>query len=64
MSTKSQIASIATELERMPEHVEDARKALDGWRSNTVQFVKKNPGRSVLSAFAIGYVMAKVGRYI
>jgi hypothetical protein len=64
MNPKSSIASFANELEKMPEHVEDARKALDGWRSHTLRMVKRNPGRSILGAFAIGIVLAKVARYV
>lgn len=64
MNPKSSIASIANELEKMPEHVEDARKALDGWRSEALRTVKRYPGRSIIGAFAIGFVLAKVARYV
>jgi hypothetical protein len=60
----SALSSIAMELERVPERVEDARRALEGWRGDVAKMVKKNPVRTVLSAFAFGYVVAKVGRYI
>jgi hypothetical protein len=60
----SAMSSIANELERVPERVEDARKALEGWKGDVEKMVKKNPVRTVLGAFAIGYVVAKVGRYI
>jgi hypothetical protein len=62
--SSSSISSIANELERVPERVEDARKALEGWKGDVEKMVKKNPVRTVLGAFAIGYVVAKVGRYI
>ena len=55
--------SIATELQKMPEHVEDARRALDGWRSKTLRVVKHHPGRSLVGAAAIGFVIAKLTRY-
>ena len=64
MNAKSSIASIANELERMPERVEDARKALDGWNNNAMKMVKKYPGRSILGAFAVGFVLAKIARYV
>jgi hypothetical protein len=60
----SAMSSIATEFERVPERVEDARKALEGWKGDLEKMVKKNPVRTVLGAFAIGYVVAKVGRYL
>jgi hypothetical protein len=60
----SAMSSITNELERVPERVEDARKVLDGWKGDVEKMVKKNPVRTVLGSFAIGYVVAKVGRYI
>ena len=60
----STIASIADELERVPERVEDARKALEGWKGDVEKMVKANPVRTVVGAFALGYVIAKVARYI
>lgn len=60
----STLSSIAIELERVPERVEDARKTLEGWRGDVEKMVKKNPVRTVLSAVALGYVVAKVGRYL
>lgn len=62
MNAKSSMAAIANELERMPEHVEDARRALDGWRHGTMRMVKKYPGRSIVGALAIGFVIAKIAR--
>jgi hypothetical protein len=64
MNAKSSIHSIANELEKMPERVDDARKALDDWRSDTMRVVKKYPGRSVLGALAIGFVLAKIARHV
>jgi hypothetical protein len=63
-TANSTISNIASELEKMPERVEDARKALDGVQSNALRMVKKHPGRSILGAFAIGFVVAKVAKYI
>jgi hypothetical protein len=59
---KSSIALLATELERMPERVDDARKALDGFRSQGLKVVRRYPGRSILGALAIGFVIAKIAR--
>jgi hypothetical protein len=64
MNARSSIASIANELEKMPDRVEDARKALDDWRSDTMRVVRKYPGRSVLGALAIGFVLAKIARHV
>jgi len=59
---KSSIALIANELERMPARVHYARKALDGVRHDGLRIVRKNPGRSILGALAIGFVVAKLIR--
>ena len=60
----SLVSEIAKELERVPERVEDARKAVDGWRGNIAKMVKKNPMRTVLGAVVFGWALAKIGRYI
>jgi hypothetical protein len=61
-AASSTISSIANELEKMPERVEDARKALDGFRSDAFRVVKKYPGRSLIGAFAVGFVIAKIAK--
>jgi hypothetical protein len=64
MSNHSSVSSMASELEGMPERVEDARKVLKGWRGRAVGMMKESPGRALLGAFAIGFVVAKVGRFL
>ena len=63
-ASESTISTIATEFERVPERVEDARKALDGWKGDVEKVVKKNPVRAVVGAFAAGYILARIGRYL
>ncbi|HVU50340.1 MAG TPA: hypothetical protein VHL80_06620 [Polyangia bacterium] len=63
MNANSAISSIANELEKMPERVEDARKAIEDWRDDALRLVKRYPGRSILGAFAVGFVIAKIARY-
>jgi hypothetical protein len=63
-AASSTISSIANELEKMPERVEDARKAIDDWRNDALRVVKRYPGRSILGAFAVGFVLAKIARYV
>ena len=60
----STMSHLATELERAPERVEDARQTIEGWTDDVAKMVKKHPVRMVLGAFAIGYVVAKVVRYL
>ena len=64
MNANSTISSIANELEKMPDRVEDARRTIDGWRSDALRVVKRYPGRSILGAFAVGFVIAKIARYV
>jgi hypothetical protein len=59
---KSSIAVIASELERMPARVNVARKALDSMRHDGMRIVRKNPGRSLLGALAVGFIVAKLIR--
>ena len=63
-NASSLVSAIASELERAPERVEDARKAMQGWRGGIEKMVKKNPVRTVFGAVVFGWLVAKVGRYI
>ncbi|HXI56876.1 MAG TPA: hypothetical protein VNO55_12505 [Polyangia bacterium] len=60
----SMISDLANELERVPERVEDARKAMEGWRGSIEKMVKKNPLRTVIGAVVFGWLVAKIGRYV
>jgi len=60
----SMISDIANELERVPERVEDARKAMQGWKGRAEKMVKNNPMRIILGAVAFGWLVAKIGRYV
>jgi hypothetical protein len=60
----SMISDLANELERVPERVEDARRAMEGWRGDIEKMVKKNPLRTVIGAVAFGWLIAKIGRYV
>ena len=59
---KSSLAIIASELERMPSRVIVARKQLDGMRHQGMKMVRRHPGRSILGALAIGFIVAKIVR--
>jgi hypothetical protein len=62
MTAKSSIASITHELERMPERVEDARRALDGYRQDGLRLVRRYPGRTIAGAFAVGFILSRLFR--
>jgi hypothetical protein len=60
----SMISDLANELERVPERVENARRAMEGWRGSIEKMVKKNPLGAVIGAIAFGWLVAKIGRYV
>lgn len=62
--SKSSIEALANELEHMPDRIEDVRRTVEDWRDYTIRQVRRHPGRSILGAFAVGYLIAKIGRYI
>jgi hypothetical protein len=64
MANESTIANIANQLEQVPERLGDARKALDDWKAALTKTVRARPTQALLGAFAAGYILAKVGRYI
>jgi hypothetical protein len=64
MNANATISNIANEIEKMPERVEDARRAIEDWRNDVLRVVKRYPGRSILGAFAVGFVLAKIARYV
>jgi hypothetical protein len=63
-ASESTITTIANEFERVPERVEVAKKALEGWKGDVEKMVKRNPVGTVVGAFAAGYVLARIGRYL
>ena len=63
MTAKASITSIANQIDKVPARMHRARRALEGWRHDTLRMVKRYPGRSVLGAFAFAFVVAKITRY-
>jgi len=72
MSLKSQVESIANEIsgevEYLPERAERARKAVTSatrdFVDRTSKVVRKHPMRSIVGAFAVGWLIAKVARHV
>ena len=62
MSKHSTIDTLRTELQRMPKHVRGAGRSLAGFGTRALHFAKGRPGRSLLGAFAAGFVIAKLTR--
>lgn len=55
---------VTTQLRKLPARLPRARKALKGWSSRATRMTKESPGRSLLGAFAIGFVFAKLARFV
>jgi hypothetical protein len=49
---------------RMPKQLRNVGSTLKGVQHRTLRMTKQSPGRSVLGAFAIGYVFAKLARIV
>ena len=72
MSFKSQVESIAHDLngqvEHLPERATRARKMANEMANDladrTVHMVRRYPGRSILGAFAVGFLIAKVAKHV
>lgn len=67
MTLKSQVASIASEIEQraesLPARLNHAQKSVESWSTEVVKFARKNPAVAVVAAFALGYGLAKVARH-
>jgi hypothetical protein len=71
MSLKSQVESFAEEVsgqvEHLPDRAEEARKMVGAWTEDlagrATKMVREHPGRSIIGAFLIGYVVAKVAKH-
>jgi hypothetical protein len=60
--SKSSLAVIANELEKTPARMRYARRALMSLQHDGLRAVRKNPGRSILGALAVGFIVAKIAR--
>jgi ElaB/YqjD/DUF883 family membrane-anchored ribosome-binding protein len=63
MKTKEEIeAAISEAGERAKPQLEDARRHLSSLSGKVTDYIKENPGRSLLGALAIGFVIGKIAR--
>ena len=42
--------------------IEDAKRKLSSYGESAVDYIKENPGRCVLGAIAVGYVIGRMAR--
>ena len=67
MTLKSQVASIASEIEKraeaLPAQLGDVRVNVETWQTRIRNFSRSNPGLAVVLAFTVGFGLAKVARH-
>jgi hypothetical protein len=49
---------------RMPKQLRNVSSTLKGAQNQALRMTRQSPGRSILGAFAIGYVFAKLARIV
>lgn len=64
MSNRSPITALTNQLQRMPKKMRIGVRAVTDLKTRALRMTKDSPGRSVLGAFAIGFVVAKLARFV
>ncbi len=65
MKTAEQIEDVVCEASaRLKPQVEEARQRLSSWSETVTDYIKENPGRCLLGALALGFVVAKIARRV
>ena len=62
--SKSSLAVITSEINRMPMRFRGARKSVVGLQHRTLKMTKRNPGRTLLGAFAVGFVISRLAKLV
>ena len=63
MKTREEIeAAVCEASARVRPQVEDARRRLSSMNETVTDYIKENPGRTLLGALAIGFVIGKIAR--
>jgi ElaB/YqjD/DUF883 family membrane-anchored ribosome-binding protein len=63
MDVTREIEDTARELgERVRPQIEDARRRLSSANEQAITYIKENPGKCVLGALALGYIVGKIAR--
>jgi ElaB/YqjD/DUF883 family membrane-anchored ribosome-binding protein len=62
--SESALAVVAHKLHSGRRVAKRANTAMRGFSSRTRRFVKRNPGRVLVGAAVIGFVLAKLGRMV
>jgi hypothetical protein len=63
MDVTREIEDTAREIgERVRPQIEDAKKRLSSLNQQVTTYIKENPGKCVLGAIALGYIVGKIAR--
>ena len=63
MDVTRDIEDTARELgERVHPQIEDAKRRLSTLNEQVTGYIKENPGKCVLGAIAVGYIVGKIAR--
>ena len=63
MEMAEQIESTVREVgARVRPQLDDAKKRLTSLNSNVTDYIKENPGRCLIGAIAIGFLVGKIAR--
>jgi hypothetical protein len=65
MKTAEQIEEAVFEAgARLKPKVEEAKRQLSSWSGTAIDYIKENPGRCLLGALALGFVVGKIARRV
>jgi hypothetical protein len=63
MEITDKIEHAARDVERsLKPQVEEAKRRLEDLQEDVTHYIKKNPGKCVLGAFALGFLIGKLAR--
>jgi hypothetical protein len=63
MEIADKIEHAARDVERsLKPQVDEAKRRLEDLQEDVTHYIKKNPGKCVLGAFALGFLIAKLAR--
>ena len=64
MSKSPSLALISSELERLPRRFRGVRRSAIGLGQRATRITKRNPGRTLLGAFALGFVVSRLAKLV
>jgi hypothetical protein len=62
--SKTSLAVISSELSRFPRRFRGVQRSAVGLQRRTFKMTKRNPGRTLLGAFAAGFVISRLAKLV